>query len=50
MFGYSEDEKQKSINQILRLLNLYKVWSSYIGGKRKKSIYGGHRKRETIEI
>lgn len=43
-------EKQQSINEILRLLNLEEVRHSYIGGKGKKSISGGQKKRVAIGI
>jgi ABC-type multidrug transport system ATPase subunit len=50
LYNKPQEEKTIAINQVLRLLNLYEVRNSYIGGSGKKSISGGQRKRVAIGI
>ncbi len=38
------------VEEVMKMLNLYEIRNSYVGGRQKKSISGGQKKRVVIGV
>lgn len=48
LYNKTELERENKVLKVLKLLNLYEIRDTLIGGTQKKSISGGQKKRVAI--